>query len=335
MTPNPKRDLLKITDASQDYLGLLQSALSLKTSLGKNGKLDVAKGRTLALIFEKPSTRTRVSFELAIKKLGGDALVLQKNDIQLGRGETIRDTAKVLSGFVDAIAYRAFRAQDVRELARHATVPVINALDDEEHPCQILADHLTMLEHFGTLKGLEFAYVGDGDNNVAHSYMLGGPLAGMNVRILSPKGYQPGAAWVETAEKLARKHGTRLTIGTLTSRALQGVDVVATDTWVSMGDEQEERTRLKAFKGYTVDERLLASTRKSGTMFLHCLPAHYGQECTESVAHGPQSLVFQEAENRLWAQMALVAELLGLPVEIGSASTQATVAFPLRVGVSQ
>jgi ornithine carbamoyltransferase len=307
-----KRDFLKITDAQDHLLELLQSALSLKESLGKNGKLDVAHGKTLGLIFEKPSTRTRVSFELAMKKLGGDVLVLQKNDIQMGRGETIKDTALVLSGFLDAIMYRAFKADDVRELARHATVPVINGLDDEEHPCQIAADFLTLLEQFGSLKGLEFVYVGDGDNNMAHTYRLGAPLVGMNVKILAPKGYQPGARWVERAEKLAAKHGTKVFIGTLTQRNLVGADVIATDTWVSMGDEKEERTRLKAFKGYTVDERMLAATKKHSTVFLHCLPAHYGHECTENVAHGPQSLVFQEAENRLWAQMAVLVDLLSL-----------------------
>jgi ornithine carbamoyltransferase len=323
-----KRDLLKITDVKDGLVGLLEDALQLKTFLAKNGRLEVAKGQTLGLVFEKPSTRTRVSFELAMKKLGGDVLVLQKNDIQMGRGETIRDTALVLSGFLDALMYRAFKADDVRELARHATIPVINGLDDEEHPCQILADFLTLFEHFGSLKGLEFVYVGDGDNNVAHSYLLGAPLVGMNVRILSPKGYQPAPQWVEQAEKLATEAGTKVLVGTLTAKNLLGADAIATDTWVSMGDEKEERARLKAFKGYTVDERMLAATRKGSTVFLHCLPAHYGHECTESVAHGPQSLVFQEAENRLWAQMAVLVDLLNLRKEVapyvaGLASHQA------------
>jgi len=311
-----KRDLLKITDVQGTLVALLEEALALKTLLAKNGQLEVAKGKTLGLIFEKPSTRTRVSFELAMKKLGGDVLVLQKNDIQMGRGETIRDTALVLSGFLDALMYRAFKAEDIRELARHATVPVINGLDDEEHPCQILADFLTLLEHFGRLKGLEFVYVGDGDNNVAHSYLLGAPLAGMNVRILSPRGYQPGPEWVERAEKLAAAAGTKVYVGPLSAKNLLGADVIATDTWVSMGDEKEERARMKAFKGYTVDERMLSATRKGTTVFLHCLPAHYGHECTESVAHGPQSLVFQEAENRLWAQMAALVDLLQLRTEV-------------------
>lgn len=325
-TATPKRDLLKITDAKDRLHSLLETASALKTSLGKNGALDVAKGRTLGLIFEKASTRTRVSFELAAKKLGADVITLQKNDIQLGRGETIKDTARVLSSYLDALMYRAFQAADVRELARHATIPVINGLDDEEHPCQILADFLTLKEHFGSLKGLEFCYVGDGDNNVAHSYLLGAPLAGMNVRILSPKAYQPSPEWVERANALAAQHGTTVTIGTLSAKALLGADVIATDTWISMGDEKEERARLKAFKGYLVDERLLSQTRKGGTVFLHCLPAHYGQECTEAVAHGPQSLVFQEAENRLWAQMAILVDVwqLAPPAAVHSVSAIGT-----------
>jgi ornithine carbamoyltransferase len=335
--PVAKRDLLKITDTQGETLQLIQSALALKTLLGKNGRLDVAQGKTLGLIFEKASTRTRVSFELAMKKLGGDVLVLQKGDIQLGRGETIQDTALVLSSYLDALMYRAHKAEDVRALARHASVPVINGLDDEEHPCQILADYLTLLEHFGSLKGLEFAYIGDGDNNVAHSYLLGAPLIGMNVRILSPKGYQPGPEWIERAQKLAQQHGTRVFVGTLTPRNLQGVDVIATDTWVSMGDEKEERTRLKAFKGYTVDDRMLAATKKHSTVFLHCLPAHYGHECTQSVAHGPQSLVFQEAENRLWAQMAVLVDVLRLRDEVTSfVSTLPTpTGAPAGLGVPQ
>ncbi|HEX9816685.1 MAG TPA: ornithine carbamoyltransferase, partial [Candidatus Thermoplasmatota archaeon] len=198
------------------------------------------------------------------------------------------------------------------ELARHATIPVINALDDEEHPCQIVADYLTIHEAFGKLKGLEFAYIGDGDNNTAHSYLLGAPIAGMNVRILSPDGYQPGAEWVERANALAKKYGTKVMIGELNEKNLKGVDVVATDTWVSMGDEREESRRVKAFTGYTIDDTVMGWTGKKTTKFLHCLPAHYGQEVTHAVGHGPQSLIFDEAENRLWAQMAILCDLLGL-----------------------
>lgn len=308
----PKRDLLSIVDVQDRIEALLDHALALKRSLGRHGTSQAAKGRHLGLLFEKPSTRTRLSFEVGFKKLGGDVVQLSKNDLQLGRGETIRDTAKVLSRFLDAIMYRAFKAEDVRELARHATVPVLNGLDDEEHPCQALADFLTVREHFGKLRGLEFAYVGDGDNNVAHSYLLGAPLAGMNVRILSPPDYQPRPAYAERARRLAAKAKTTVTVGELSPGALKGADVVATDTWVSMGDEQEERHRLRAFEGYTVTHELLAQTGKPSTRFLHCLPAHYGQEVDEKVAHGPQSLVFEEAENRMWAQMALLADLLHL-----------------------
>ncbi|MBI2076782.1 MAG: ornithine carbamoyltransferase [Euryarchaeota archaeon] len=308
----PKRDFLSIVDIEDRLPQLLETAHRFKSQLRGPKMLEAARGRNLGLIFEKPSTRTRVSFEVGFRKLGGHVTILGKNDIQLGRGESVEDTARVLSRYVDAIAYRAFDADNVRELAKHASIPVINALDDEEHPCQILADWLTVKEHFGKTAGLEFAYVGDGDNNTAHSYLLGAPVAAMNVRILAPKEYQPGAAWVERAKKLADAHGTTVTVAELSDKALKGVDVVATDTWVSMGDEREESRRLKAFTGYTIDDKAMAATGKKTTRFLHCLPAHYGHEVTYAVAHGPQSLIFDEAENRLWAQMAVLADLLGL-----------------------
>lgn len=307
-----KRDFLSIVDVQDRLERLLQTARKFKTELRGPRRLDVARGRNLGLIFEKPSTRTRVSFEVGFRKLGGHVTILGKNDIQLGRGESVEDTAMVLSRYVDAIAYRAFDADNVRELARHASIPVINALDDEEHPCQILADYLTIFENFGRLEGLEFAYIGDGDNNTAHSHLLGAPIAGMNVRILAPPQYQPGAAWIERAKKLAQKAGTKVTVDELSERNLKGVDIVAADTWVSMGDEREESRRLKAFSGYTIDDKMMTWTGKKATRFLHCLPAHYGQEVTHAVAHGPQSLIFDEAENRLWAQMAILADLLGL-----------------------
>lgn len=307
-----KRDFLSITDVEGRLPALLEAALRLKKQLRGPRMLEIAKGRNLGLIFEKPSTRTRVSFEVGFRKLGGHVTILGKNDIQLGRGESVEDTAMVLSRYVDVVAYRAFDADNVRELARHATIPVINALDDEEHPCQIVADYLTIQEAFGKIKGLEFAYIGDGDNNTAHSYLLGAPIAGMNVRILSPAEYQPGAQWVERANALAKKHGTKVTIGELNERNLKGVDVVATDTWVSMGDEREESRRVKAFTGYTIDDKVMGWTGKKSTKFLHCLPAHYGQEVTHAVGHGPQSVIFDEAENRLWAQMAILCDLLGL-----------------------
>lgn len=307
-----KRDFLSIVDIQDRIDALLDTALRFKTALRGPKMLDLARGRNLGLIFEKPSTRTRVSFEVGMRKLGGHVTILGKNDIQLGRGESVEDTAMVLSRYVDAVAYRAFDADNVRELAKHASIPVINALDDEEHPCQILADYLTIQESFGKLDGLEFAYVGDGDNNTAHSYLLGAPIAGMNVRILAPKGYQPGDAWVERADALAKKAGTKVTIDELSPKNLRGIDVLATDTWVSMGDEREESRRVKAFTGYTIDDKTMAATGRKTTKFLHCLPAHYGQEVTYEVAHGPQSLVFDEAENRLWAQMAILADLLKL-----------------------
>jgi ornithine carbamoyltransferase len=276
--------------------------------------IDAARGHNLGLIFEKPSTRTRVSFEVGFRKLGGQVTILGKNDIQLGHGESIHDTGKVLSRYLDIVAYRAFDAQNVRDLAKYSSIPVINALDDEEHPCQIMADFLTLREAFGSLKGLEFVYIGDADNNTAHSYLLGAPIAGMNVRMLAPPDYQPGPQWVERAKKLAQKAATKVTIGELSEKNLRGADVIATDTWVSMGDEKETSRRLTAFQGYTIDEKVMGWSGKKTTHFMHCLPAHYGQEVLESVAHGPQSLIFDEAENRLWAQMAILADLLKLSV---------------------
>jgi ornithine carbamoyltransferase len=307
-----KRDLLSIVDVKDRLHELLTLAERLKGELRGPKMIEVAKGRNLGLIFEKPSTRTRVSFEVGFRKLGGHVTILGKNDIQLGRGESVEDTAMVLSRYVDAVAYRAFDADNVRELARHSSIPVINALDDEEHPCQIIADYLTIVEAFGHTKGLDFAYIGDGDNNTAHSYLLGAPIAGMNIRILSPPDYQPGEAWIERAKALAKAAGTKVVIDELSPKLLKSVDVVATDTWVSMGDEREESRRVTAFTDYTINDKVMGWTGKKSTRFLHCLPAHYGQEVTHAVAHGPQSLIFDEAENRLWAQMAILCDLLGL-----------------------
>lgn len=308
----PKRDLVSIVDVQDRLEAILGTAARFKETLRGARMIDIARGHNLGLIFEKPSTRTRVSFEVGFRKLGGQVTILGKNDIQLGHGETIHDTAKVLSRYLSILAYRAFDAASVRDLARFSSIPVINALDDEEHPCQIMADFLTLREAFGSLKGLEFVYIGDGDNNTAHSYLLGAPLAGMNVRVLSPPDYQPGASWQQRAKALAQKSGTNVSIGELSAKNVRGADVIATDTWVSMGDEKEEHKRLTAFKGYTIDEKVFGWSGKKATRFIHCLPAHYGQEVLESVAHGPQSLIFDEAENRLWAQMAILCDLLNL-----------------------
>jgi ornithine carbamoyltransferase len=299
-----KKDLLSILDVQENIDEILDTAIQMKKQKDKGRK--PLKGVILAMIFEKASTRTRVSFEAGMKRVGGDAIFLGKNDLQLGRGESIQDTALVLSRYVDVIMYRAFKSQDIHELARYATVPVINGLDDKEHPCQVLADFMTIKEKKGKLSGLNFVYVGDGDNNMAHSYLLGCPVVEMNIKIVSPQKYWPKPDYVKKARKLGE---VRVEVMENKDRPLQDADIVATDTWVSMGDEQAKQQRLLDFQGYTIDTHLM-SQAKSSAIFLHCLPAYYGKEVTEEVAHGPQSAIFDEAENRLWIQMAIISWLL-------------------------
>ena len=237
-------------------------------------------------------------------KLGGHAIFLGKNDIQLGRGETIEDTAIVLSRYVDIIMFRAMKNEDMKELAKHATVPVISGLDDKEHPCQVVTDLMTIKEHNGKLKGLNFVYLGDGANNMSHSYLLGCAMAGMNVKIVAPKRYWPDEFFV----KESKKFGTKIEITDSVKDSTVNADIVATDTWVSMGDESEKEKRIKEFKGYTIDEGLMGKA-KSNAIFLHCLPAYYGYEVTKEVAHSKQSVIFDEAENRLWAQIGIMVTL--------------------------
>ena len=300
-----KRDLISMLDVKDDLEEIIDLAIKLKKK-SKNGEsIELLKGKTLGMLFEKSSTRTRVSFETGMTKLGGHAIFLGKNDIQLGRGETIEDTALVLSRYVDMIMYRAMSNKDMKELAKHATVPVISGLDDKEHPCQVITDLMTIKEHKGNLKGLNFVYIGDGKNNMAHSYLLGCGIAGMNIRIVSPKKYWPDKYYVDEAKKL----GVRVEITDKVEGCAKNADIVATDTWVSMGDEKEKEQRLKDFKGYTVNNDLMKQA-KPDAIFLHCLPAYYGYEVTKEVAHGPQSVIFDEAENRMWAQIAIMVTLL-------------------------
>ncbi|MBW3582144.1 MAG: ornithine carbamoyltransferase [Euryarchaeota archaeon] len=308
-----KKDVLGILDVADSIPKILDDALTLKRLLGKNGRLDIASGHTLGMIFEKNSTRTRVSFEVGFKKLGGEVVVMCKNETQLGRGESVHDTAKVLSRYLDAIMYRAHSSETMAELARHSSIPVISGLDDKEHPCQVLADLLTLKEHFGRLDGLKVAYVGDAANNVAHSLLLAAPLVGMDIRMVSPPDYRPEPGMWKTAEMLAAVNGTDIDQTGLSHEALSGVHVVVTDTWVSMGDETEQAARVAAFADYTITPEVMSWAEPSA-VFLHCLPAHYGEEVVESVAHGPQSLVWDEAENRMWVQMALLCDVLGLTV---------------------
>jgi ornithine carbamoyltransferase len=267
-------------------------------------------GKTLAMIFQKPSTRTRVSFEVGMAQLGGSALFLGAHDIQIGRGETVADTARVLSRYVDGIMARVFAQEDIVELARNATVPVINGLSDLLHPCQALADYLTLLERRGRLQGLTLAYVGDG-NNVCHSLMIVGVKLGLAVRVAAPAGYEPNPLILKSAVREAQKLGgppPEVTPDPL--KAVKGADVVYTDVWTSMGQEAEAEKRRQAFHGFMVSPAMMKAAGKEA-VFMHCLPAHRGEEVAADVIDGPQSVVFDEAENRLHVQKALMVLLMG------------------------
>ena len=304
-----KRDFLGVLDAEKDFIAIVELAANLKNRARAGELYEPLKNKNLAMIFEKASTRTRVSFEVAMAQLGGHALYLNPQDLQIGRGETIADTARVLSRYVDAIVYRAFRHGDVAELARWATVPVINALDDVEHPCQALADVFTIQEHKGDLKGLRLAYVGDG-NNVCHSLLLAGAVVGMDVAVACPDKFRPDPAIVRQAKEVAAKAGSRVYVGPDPVDAVKGADVVYTDVWVSMGMEKEKAERERIFQPYQVNQTLV-NKAKEDAIAMHCLPAHRGLEITDEVMDGPRSVVWDQAENRLHAQKALLVKLLG------------------------
>jgi len=299
-----KRDLISMLDVKDDLADIIRLSMKLKQQSKKGKSIEQLKGKTLGMLFEKPSTRTRVSFETGMTLLGGHAIFLSSNDIQLGRGESIEDTALVLSRYVDLIMYRAKSNDAMKELAKNATVPVINGLDNKEHPCQVITDLMTIQEHKNTLKGLQFVYLGDGDNNMAHSYLLGCGITGMNIRIVAPKQYWPENYYINEAKKF----GVNVEVTDKLQNSTVGADVIATDTWVSMGDEAEKEKRIKEFKGYTVDKTLMGVANKEA-IFLHCLPAYYGYEVSKEVAHGPQSVIFDEAENRMWAQIGVMVTL--------------------------
>jgi ornithine carbamoyltransferase len=267
-------------------------------------------GKTLAMIFQKPSTRTRVSFEAGMFQLGGHALFLGADVIQLNRGETVPDTARVLSRFVDGIMARVFSHQDILDLARHATVPVINGLSDLLHPCQALAAYFTLRERRGSLDGIKVAYVGDG-NNVCHELMIGAVKLGMAMSVASPRGYEPNQLIVKSSVRDAQKARTPVPeVVSDPAQAVQDADVVYTDVWTSMGQEAEAEARASAFAGYIVDAALMSRARPDA-VFMHCLPAHRGEEVAAEVMDGPQSVVFDEAENRLHVQKALMILLMG------------------------
>ena len=304
------KHLLKISDMTRDeFDALMKLTAKLKKEQKDGVEHHILKGKTLGMIFTKSSTRTRVSFEAGMYQLGGQAMFLSSNDIQLGRGETIYDTANVLSRFIDGIMIRTFKQSDVEDLAKFGQIPVINGLTDDHHPCQVLADMFTIIEHKGSLDGIKFAYIGDG-NNMANSLMEVCALAGVDCAIATPEDYACQQQFVDGARKMAEKSGSTLDISCDPVRAIKDADVVYSDTWVSMGQEEEKAERLKIFMPYQINKELWSHAAKDA-IFMHCLPAHRGYEVTEDIIDSPCSVIFDEAENRLHAQKAVMAATMG------------------------
>jgi ornithine carbamoyltransferase len=300
------KDLLSITDLSSEEINsLISDAIDMKTDKWHS----ILDRKILALVFEKPSLRTKVSFDVAMKQLGGHTVYLSPAEIGLGKRESAHDVASVLGRYVDVIAARTFSHKTVEELARYSEVPVINALDDIEHPCQALADLMTIYEKKGGLQGLKVAYIGDG-NNCANSLMLGCMMMGVNFRIASPKGFAVSEAILKTATELAADNRADLFCTENPREAVDGADAVYTDVWTSMGQEEESAERKKVFVGYQITEELLAKA-KEDVIFMHPLPAHYGEEVSEEVIQGRFSVVFDQAENRMHVQKALLVQMLG------------------------
>ena len=304
-----QKHMLRLSDYTPDeILQVLSLALKLKKQLKEGLRPPLLAGKILAMIFTKSSTRTRVSFEAGIYQLGGTAQFLSSNDIQLGRGEPISDTAQVLSRMVDGIMIRTFAQSDVEDLAKYGTIPVINGLTDLLHPCQILADLMTYYEHKGSFTG-KLAFIGDG-NNVANSLLVGCAKLGLDIAVGCPEGFDPDADVLSAAKQAAAQSGSEIVITHDPIEAAQGADAVYTDVWASMGQESGAQDKYKHFRDYQVNEKLTARC-KQDYIFLHCLPAHRGEEVTASVIDGPHSVVFDEAENRLHAQKAVMALLMG------------------------
>ncbi len=300
------RDLLDFHDyTGAEISAILNLALVLKEAQKTKFSHALLVGKTLGMIFDKASTRTRISFEVGMFQLGGHALYLPSEATQMTRGEPISDTGKVLSRYVDAIMIRTYGHDRVVELANSASIPVINGLTDEHHPCQVLADVLTIYEQFGHLKGITVVYVGDG-NNLAHSWLQLAPKLGMNIRVASPEGYLPMPEIVEQAKKSAVSNGSHVLVTTDVERAVEDADVIYTDVWVSMGDEAEAKERKLVFQPYQVNAKLV-SHAKPNYLFMHCLPAHRGEEVAADIIDGEHSVVFDEAENRLHVQKAVLA----------------------------
>jgi len=303
------RSLASLYDLTREEIEeILKTSELLKLQHLRGQEHPILKGKTLAMIFEKPSTRTRVSFEVGMWQLGGYALYLSASDLQLGRGETIADTAQVLSRYVNGIMARVFRHQTILDLIKYSRVPVINGLSDFTHPCQGLADLFTIYEKKGRLSGLKLAYVGDG-NNVAHSLTYGCSKVGMDITLACPKGYEPNPEVVSKAKDEAKEKGCKVKVTNDLKEAVSGADIVYTDVWASMGQEKEHGERLKIFKPYQVNARLVKEA-KEDYLFMHCLPAHRGEEVTDEVADSKNSVIFDQAENRLHTQKAVMALIM-------------------------
>lgn len=305
-----KKDLLKMEDLSkEEILDILNLADQLKYE--RNNGIDHShlKGKTLGMIFQKSSTRTRVSFEVGMYQLGGNALFLSSKDLQIGRGEPICDTSRVLARYLDGIMIRTYHQQDVEDLANFGSIPIINGLTDEEHPCQVLADLMTIREYKKSFNGLKIAFIGDG-NNMAHSLLVGSLTLGMDVAIASPTGYEIADYYKNLGNKLAEENNINFTLTTSPLEAVKNADVVITDVWTSMGQEAESKARLEAFAGYQINEELMSHTN-SNSLVLHCLPAHRDEEISSETFDKHSNEIFDEAENRLHAQKAVLVKLLG------------------------
>ncbi|MFS1514780.1 ornithine carbamoyltransferase [Chengkuizengella sp. SCS-71B] len=303
------RDFLALIDYSTEEIQYLIDFANKLKQTQKSGKLyQPLKGKTLGLIFEKSSTRTRVSFEVGMYQLGGSALFLSKNDLQIGRGESIWDTGRVMSGYLDGIMLRTYEHRKLVDLARGSTVPVINGLTDLSHPCQVLADLQTIVEQKGKLSGLKIAYIGDG-NNMVHSLMMGAAKVGMNISVATPFGYEPDSEVIKLSQENGLATGANVEVHNDPKLAVEEADVIYTDVWASMGFEEEQSEREEAFKDFQVNENL-TQYAKSDYLFMHCLPAHRGEEVTGDIMDGKHSIVFEQAENRLHAQKAIMASIL-------------------------
>jgi ornithine carbamoyltransferase len=303
------RSLLTAADlSSEDLFAIFERARDLKSRIRSRKPIDALKNRVIGILFEKPSTRTRTSFESAILRLGGATIYLAPGNLQIKRGEPIEDTARMLGSYLDAIVARVYAHQTVVDLSRHSNIPVINGLSDLDHPTQAICDLFTILEIKGRVEGLKLAYIGDG-NNVCHSLLLVCALAGMHMDVASPKGYTPDQEILRTATEIAAKTGARLNVFDRPEEAAVGADILYTDVWVSMGEEEEEKTKLKIFQGFQINAELL-EIAADDVVVMHCLPAHRGLEITNDVIEGPRSIVWQQAENKMHGAAAILDYLL-------------------------